>query len=152
MSATIAENLTLLSFRRFVRFGLIDHRAERRSVIEAMEQFDVRPAGDPDRELITLSGGNQQKVLMAKWSEMKGMKCLILHEPTQGVDVGAKQTILTHIRRLAAEGAGIILISSEHEELSHLADRVLVMRGGRVTSELRAARAKEITEQCYLAV
>lgn len=151
MSASIAENLTLASLSRFARRGLIDHRAERSSVVAAMEHFDVRPMGDPDRALQTLSGGNQQKVLIAKWASRDGVKCLILHEPTQGVDVGAKRTILEHVSRMAADGVAILIVSSEHEELSHLCDRVLIMRGGVLRREMRGSGAKQITEQCYVA-
>lgn len=151
MSASIAENLTLASLRRFAKRGLIDHRSERADVVTAMETFDVRPLGDPDRALETLSGGNQQKVLIAKWASREGVRCLILHEPTQGVDVGAKKTILEHVARMAAEGVAILIVSSEHEELSHLCDRVLIMRDGMLRRELRAAGAKQITEQCYVA-
>ncbi|GAA1495345.1 sugar ABC transporter ATP-binding protein [Paeniglutamicibacter kerguelensis] len=151
MGASIAENLTLVSIGTFTRRGLIDARAERRSVVEAMEQFDVRPMGDPDRPLETLSGGNQQKVLIAKWAAKAGVKCLILHEPTQGVDVGAKRTVLEHVRRMAEQGVAVLLVSSEHEELSHLCDRVLIMRGGLVRREMVGATAKQITEQCYVA-
>jgi len=151
MTASIAENLTLVSLGRFVRGGFVDHKAERRSVLGAMERFDVRPAGDPDRALSTLSGGNQQKVLIAKWAARDGVDCLILHEPTQGVDVGAKRTILDHVARMAADGVAVLIVSSEHEELSHLCDRVLVMRAGSLKSELTGAGAKQITEQCYVA-
>lgn len=151
MSATIAENMTMVSLDRFVRGGLIQAKGERREVLAGMQAFDVRPVGDPERELATLSGGNQQKVLIAKWAARPGVKMLVLHEPTQGVDVGAKRTILEHVARMASEGVAILMVSSEHEELSHLCDRVLVMRHGTLRRELRDAGARDITEQCYVA-
>lgn len=150
MSASIAENLTLVSLGRFTRRGLIDERNEHKSVVEAMEHFDVRPAGDPGRALETLSGGNQQKVLIAKWAAKDGVRCLILHEPTQGVDVGAKRTILKQVGLMAAQGVAVLIVSSEHEELSHLCDRVLIMRGGHIRCEMTGSGAKQITEQCYV--
>jgi ribose transport system ATP-binding protein len=151
MSASIAENLTLASLGRFTRRGFIDQKREHRSVVKAMEHFDVRPAGDPNRALETLSGGNQQKVLIAKWAAKEGIRCLILHEPTQGVDVGAKRTILEQVGLMAAQGVAVLIVSSEHGELSHLCDRVLIMRAGQLRRELTGAGAKQITEQCYVA-
>lgn len=149
--ATIRENMTLVSTSRFTRFGRIDHRAERRYVREVMERYDVRPRGHTERPLASLSGGNQQKVLLAKWLTKPGLRCMVLHEPTQGVDVGAKRAILGFVTGLAEEGIAVVLISSEHEELSHLCDRVLVMRNGQVRAELVAPDATRIAEQCFVA-
>jgi len=85
-----------------------------------------------------LSGGNQQKVVLAKWLETKP-RIFILDEPTRGIDVGTKEELYTLIQELAADGAGIILISSEVPEIVRLADRVLVMRAGRIVTELRGS-------------
>jgi simple sugar transport system ATP-binding protein/ribose transport system ATP-binding protein len=105
----------------------------------------------------TLSGGNQQKVLFAKWL-FRRPRVFIADEPTRGVDVGAKRAIYELIRSLAAEGLGVLMISSEHEEVLGLAHRVLVMRGGRIVGEfdqetmsedavLRAAFATHSTDE-----
>jgi ribose transport system ATP-binding protein len=151
MSASIRENLTLVSLDQFVHGGLLRQRAERTHVLSALSRFDVRPSGDPDRQLGSLSGGNQQKVLLAKWLTRPALKSLILHEPTQGVDVGAKRAILELITEIAGRGVGIILVSSEHEELSHLCNRVAIMRSGRIRAELDRPSAERIAEQCYVA-
>jgi ABC-type sugar transport system ATPase subunit len=99
-----------------------------------MDRVDVRAKG-PTAKVNTLSGGNQQKVLFAKWL-FKPPRVFIADEPTRGVDVGAKRAIYDLIQSLAAEGEAVLLISSEHEEILGLAHRVLVMRSGRVVAEL----------------
>jgi ABC-type sugar transport system ATPase subunit len=96
--------------------------------------MDVR-AKRPTARVGTLSGGNQQKVLFAKWL-FRRPRMFIADEPTRGVDVGAKRAIYELIRSLAEQGMAVVLISSEHEEILGLAHRVLVMRGGRVVAEL----------------
>jgi ABC-type sugar transport system ATPase subunit len=100
-----------------------------------MERFSVRP-NDPDRPIRLLSGGNQQKVLLARML-LSDPQVVIADEPTRGVDVGAKRAIYDFLVALAAEGVGVLLISSELEEVIGLAHRVLVMRRGRLVSELR---------------
>ena len=98
-----------------------------------MERVDVRARGTGTK-VITLSGGNQQKVLFAKWL-FRPPRVFIADEPTRGVDVGAKRAIYGLIRSLSDEGMAVLLISSEHEEILGLAHRVLVMRAGRVVAE-----------------
>ena len=93
-------------------------------------------APDLDEQVSKLSGGNQQKVVLARWLARQPM-LLILDEPTRGIDIGAKAEIYRLIDELAASGIGLILISSEMPELIGLADRVLVMAGGRITAELK---------------
>jgi ribose transport system ATP-binding protein len=151
LDASIRENLTLVSLGGFTRRGLVRRRDERRAAAATLERFDVRPRGHVDRRLGSLSGGNQQKVLLAKWLTRPGLRCMILHEPTQGVDVGAKHAILEIVAQLSEQGVAVLLVSSEHEELSHLCDRVLVMGGGRVCAELHAPSADRIAEQCFVA-
>ncbi|WP_320670123.1 sugar ABC transporter ATP-binding protein [Patulibacter defluvii] len=150
LEASIRENMTLVSLDKHVRHGRIRHREERASVEAAMERYDVRPSGDSERLLGSLSGGNQQKVLLAKWMAREGLRCVILHEPTQGVDVGAKRFILERVADLTERGIGVLLVSSEPEELSALCDRVLVMRNGRIRAELHQPSAAAISEQCFL--
>ena len=106
-----------------------------------MERIDVRARG-PGAKLITLSGGNQQKVLFAKWL-FRPPRVFIADEPTRGVDVGAKRAIYELIRSLAEEGMAVLLISSEHLEVIGLAHRVLVMREGRVVAEFDEATMSE---------
>jgi len=109
------------------------------------EELDVRPA-DPARVVRTLSGGNQQKVVLARWL-LKGCRVLLLDEPTRGVDVGARAEIYAVIRQLADSGIAVLVVSSEIEEVLGLADRVLVMAEGRV---LYSGEAGQIDEQGVL--
>jgi ribose transport system ATP-binding protein len=128
----VYRNVTLAAFARFARGGFLDERRERQVSLEQMQALELRPS-DPDRATRTLSGGNQQKVLLARWL-VHGTKVLLLDEPTRGVDVGARSEIYALIRRLAAAGTAIILVSSEIEEVIGLADRVLVIGDGEVLS------------------
>ena len=112
---------------------------------EQIEALELRPA-DPDRAAGTLSGGNQQKILLARWL-VHGTRVLLLDEPTRGVDVGARAEIYALIRRLADAGTAIVVVSSEIDEVLGLADRVLVIADGRV---LRTTPATEIDEHGVL--
>ena len=133
-NATVLENVAMAGGSRFVRNGLLRHRAERTAVQELLDRFDVRPAA-PDRFLATLSGGNQQKALLGKWLQTDPA-VLLLHEPTQGVDIGSRQQILKVIAEVAASGAAVVVASSEYDELAHLCHRVLIFRHGRIVREL----------------
>jgi simple sugar transport system ATP-binding protein/ribose transport system ATP-binding protein len=128
------ENATLSRLRALSRFGIVRRATERRTARAALERCDVRgaPYSAPVR---TLSGGNQQKVLFAR-TYLCGPRVLIADEPTRGVDVGAKRAIYDLLAGSAAEGLGVILISSELEEILGLAHRALVMRRGRIVAEL----------------
>ena len=137
----IYVNVTLSSMSRFAKAGFLDERAERKAAREQIEALDLRPA-DPDREAITLSGGNQQKILLARWL-VHGTRVLLLDEPTRGVDVGARAEIYALIRRLAAEGNAIVVVSSEIEEVLGLADTVLVIAEGRVLDTRPASQIDE---------
>jgi rhamnose transport system ATP-binding protein len=131
---SIRENLTLAGLRKFVRGGLISQRGERTETRRRIEELDIRPA-EPERGIDTLSGGNQQKVIIARWLLCEP-RLLILDEPTKGVDVGAKAEIHRIIGQLVARGVAVIVISSELPELLSVSDRILVMRAGRVAAEL----------------
>ncbi len=133
---SIAANVTMPVLRRFAgrSTGFVRIRQETRAVAETIARFGLKTPST-QRPLKFLSGGNQQKALVGKW-EMTDAKVYIFDEPTAGVDVGAKQEIYSLIAELAARGAGIILISSEMEEVVGLAHRVIVMREGRVAAEL----------------
>ncbi|WP_122261344.1 sugar ABC transporter ATP-binding protein [Ornithinimicrobium cerasi] len=129
----VFRNITLSTFDRFARGGVLDERAERRVADEQIAALSLAPA-DPGRITRTLSGGNQQKVMLARWL-VHGCRVLLLDEPTRGVDVGARSEIYRLIRRLAADGAAIVLVSSELEEVLQLSDQVLVLADGRVVHQ-----------------
>ena len=137
----IFVNVTLSSVSRFARAGFLDERAERRVAGEQIEALELRPA-NPDRPTRTLSGGNQQKILLARWL-VHGTRVLLLDEPTRGVDVGARAEIYALIRRLSAAGNAVVIVSSEIEEVLGLADKVLVISDGRVLQTLPASQIDE---------
>ncbi len=141
----IFKNVTLSAFARFARASVLDERRERTATREQIEALELRPA-DPDRVTGTLSGGNQQKILLGRWL-VHGTRVLLLDEPTRGVDVGARAEIYALIRRLADAGNAIVVVSSEIEEVLGLSDRVLVISDGRV---LHTTPATEIDEHGVL--
>ena len=148
-SLPVTDNLTLPSLRRFVsRMGL-DRIGMSRWAGETGRAHDVRP-NDPGMYLESLSGGNQQKVLLAKWLEI-GPRLLLLDEPTQGVDVGARQQVYAAIDRAAKAGTTVICASTDAEQLAQICNRVLVFGQGRVAAELtgKDITKEEITLQCY---
>lgn len=129
----VYRNITLSTFGRFAKGGLLDERTERRTAQEQAEALDLRPTG-VDRAIRTLSGGNQQKAMLARWL-VHGCRVLLLDEPTRGVDVGARAEIYALVRRLADQGAAVVVVSSEIPEVLGLSDRVLVVSEGRVVHE-----------------
>lgn len=137
----IYRNVTLSSFARFARAGWLNERLERSTSRTQLESLELRPA-DPDRAAGLLSGGNQQKLMLARWL-VHGTKVLLLDEPTRGVDVGARAEIYALIRELAKVGTAIVLVSSEIEEVLGLADRVLVIAEGEVLDNLNASDIDE---------
>jgi rhamnose transport system ATP-binding protein len=130
MDFSIAKNMTLPVLRQFSPFGIMDRQRERATATSYSQQLRVRSAG-VDQLVKALSGGNQQKVVLAKWL-ITEPKILILDEPTRGVDIGAKAEVHRIISELASRGLAIILISSELPEVLAMSDRVLVMHEGRV--------------------
>jgi ABC-type sugar transport system ATPase subunit len=134
LSMRALENVTLPTLRSLSRAGWLKGGAERSLADDAFARLRVRT---PDLDAVTagLSGGNQQKLVLAKWLAAR-CRVLILDEPTRGVDVGAKAEIHSLIGRLAAEGTGVLLISSELPELVALSTRILVLRDGRLAGEL----------------
>lgn len=138
----IFSNITLPSLRNFMRrFGLLDNAAEQNTAETYRKQLAVR-APDVMTEVGKLSGGNQQKVMLAKWLETRP-RILIFDEPTRGVDVGAKAEVHNIIRDLAKQGVAIIVISSDLPEVMALADRILVMREGRQMGIFDIAEASQ---------
>ncbi|MGC3992824.1 MAG: sugar ABC transporter ATP-binding protein [Propionicimonas sp.] len=137
MSMTVAENASFPQTSRSTRpLGPIDAGGERRLVGEWMERLDVQPRA-PQAVVGTLSGGNQQKVLLAKWLATEP-SLFVLHEPTQAVDVGARHTIVETVRQAAANGCAVLVAGSDENELSLLCDRVLIFAEGRIRQELKA--------------
>lgn len=126
------ENLTLQALHRFSH-GLLDTRAEEAALDRAIRDFDIR--GSREVTVGHLSGGNQQKLLFAK-TMLSDPQIIVIDEPTRGIDIGTKQQMYEFIRGLAREGRAIVVISSEMQEVIGLADRVLVMRQGRIAGEL----------------
>ena len=131
---SVRENLTLALLPRLARSGVIDEKKQLELVQKFIARLGIKTAG-PEQPIRELSGGNQQKVLLARWLAMNP-KLLILDEPTRGIDVGAKAEIQRLIDELAGEGLGVLMISSELEEMTEGADRVIVMRDGRSVTTL----------------
>ncbi len=141
LDESVARNITLASLGRYARFGWVDRQAESADAVRLIKTLDIRPP-DEQRPIKTLSGGNQQKAVLARWL-VNGRKLLLLDEPTRGVDVGARAELYAVVRRLADSGLGVLLVSSEVPEVLGLADRVLVIREGRVVHEARAGDLDE---------
>jgi ribose transport system ATP-binding protein len=130
----LVRNVSVADLRRFRRRALLDRRGERRAAAEQLEALHTVPA-DPDRLVGELSGGNQQKVVLARWL-LRRCRVLLLDEPTRGVDVGAKAEIYRAVQALAASGIAVVMVSSELAELVALCDRIVVLADGRATAEL----------------
>ena len=148
-SLSLGDNVTLRMLDSY-QSRLHLHRARMRTdAREVLQRFDVRPP-DPRLKYQSLSGGNQQKAMLAKWLQTKP-SLLLLHEPTQGVDVGARQQIFQLTREAAADGAAVVCVSTDSEQLAAICDRVVVFGRGRVAGELTGDEiSKErIAEQCY---
>ncbi|WNO71352.1 MULTISPECIES: sugar ABC transporter ATP-binding protein [unclassified Streptomyces] len=145
MLESVTRNVSVSTLSRFSRGGWLDGRAERAAAQQATRELSLRP-DNPDARIRTLSGGNQQKAVLARWL-LRGCKVLLLDEPTRGVDVGARAELYAVIRRLADEGLAVLLVSSEVPEVLGLADRVLVLREGSV---VHTADARELDEHRVL--
>ncbi|GAA2601341.1 sugar ABC transporter ATP-binding protein [Actinomadura fulvescens] len=168
LNETVAANISLAGLGRYARAGWLDRRREQADAQAQIKALDIRP-DDPRRQVKTLSGGNQQKVVLARWllngrnpalsrgddpprpPRRRGgsadLRLLILDEPTRGVDVGARAELYGVVRRLAGEGIAVLLVSSEVPEVLGLADRVLVVREGHLVHE---APASELDESSVL--
>ena len=133
----IGTNMSLAAIARFTRGIFLDKRMERRNIDALVRRLSIK-LGRFDDPVNTLSGGNQQKVLIAKWL-MTGVQVLLLSDPTRGIDVGTKQEIYQLLRRLADEGTSILLYSTDHDELVGCCDRVVVFYQGSIERELNGA-------------
>lgn len=148
-SLPIVDNMFLPDVGRFFLGGLMRNGAMVREARELGATFEVRP-NDPSLKLSALSGGNAQKVLIARWMN-RNPKLLLLDEPTQGVDVGTRSQIFAALRKAAAEGMSVICASSEAEQLAEICDRVLIFAKGRICQELTGEDLTKdrISEACY---
>jgi ribose transport system ATP-binding protein len=143
---SVRENLTLALLPAISRHGVVDRRRQQEVVDRFIRRLDIKTTG-PDQKIRELSGGNQQKVLLARWLCLDP-RLLLLDEPTRGIDVGAKGEIQSLINELADSGLGVLMISSELEELVEGSDRVVVLRDGRTVAELPH---QAITEDAIMA-
>lgn len=142
---SVRDNMTLAALPALARFGIVSRARQREIVERFIERLGIRAAG-ADQKIRELSGGNQQKVLLARWL-CKNPKFLILDEPTRGIDIGAKGEIQALINELAETGLGVLMISSELEELVEGSSRVIVMRDGERVAELRG---KDISQDSII--
>jgi ribose transport system ATP-binding protein len=143
LDQSIAANVSLASLGKFATGGMIDRQEEQGAALRQAVELDLRPL-DVNRMMRTLSGGNQQKVVLARWL-LRDCKVLLLDEPTRGVDVGARTDLYRLIRRLADDGKTVVLVSSEVPEVLGLADRLYVMRDGHLVTEAAATEIDEAT-------
>jgi simple sugar transport system ATP-binding protein len=134
---SLAENLVLNRLERFRRFGLLDRSALRAEALDLMKRFDVRAAG-PEVAFGGLSGGNQQKAVLGRELSTAGLVFLLAAQPTRGLDVGAVESVYGQIRAACERGVGVLLISSELDELLSVADRIVVLYRGRVMGHCAA--------------
>lgn len=140
-SMSIKQNAQLTLMRQISKHGFVSKKVSDQLMKEQMEMYKIK-AGDPENGILTLSGGNQQKVVIAKWIG-NHPEILLCDEPTRGIDVGAKAEVYAILRSIAAQGIGVLMVSSELPELLALCDRIIVMHEGRITGEVRREEATE---------
>jgi ribose transport system ATP-binding protein len=143
---TVRDNLSFAALDRVSRGGVVDRAAEARLIDEMIKLLAIRTAGT-DIPVGALSGGNQQKVVIAKWL-MNQPRIILLNDPTRGIDVGTKQELYQLFRKLADAGAAVVFYSTDYDELIGCCDRVLVFYDGAIKRELVGA---EITERALIA-
>jgi len=142
LALAVRINLSMASHKQITSWGIfIDETAERAMVAEYRKKLNIRMAS-PEQLIAGLSGGNQQKVTLARWLAL-GPKVLIVDEPTRGIDIGAKVEVHNHLFELARSGIAVIAISSELPEVLAISDRIVTMREGRVTGEIKSEDANE---------
>jgi ribose transport system ATP-binding protein len=149
MELSARENITITSLSPYWKRGRLREGLERAEAKRWFERLDIRPLGGYEQTLGTLSGGNQQKVLFGKWLR-RGPQVLLVDEPTQGVDIGAKATLHRELLGTARSGAAVLVSSSDTDELVALCNRIIVLRGGRVASEISGAAmtAQAVAREC----
>jgi ABC-type sugar transport system ATPase subunit len=139
---SVKKNVSIVALDQVAKFLHINRRKEIDEVKQISSAIEIKTPSI-DQLISKLSGGNQQKVLLARWLIKKNLKLLILDEPTRGIDVGAKAEIYEILNNLARGGLSILIVSSEMPEILGLCDRIYVMKGGRITGEFAAAEADE---------
>ena len=149
-STTVRENICQPVLRRFFKGAVLRERLEHQHAGELIRLFDVRPT-DTEMLMSSLSGGNQQKALLAKWLQSRP-SVLLLHEPTHGVDIGSRRTIFRLIKEVASAGASVIRFNTEYADLANLCRRVLALQHGRQVAELAHAGLSEdrIIAKCMM--
>jgi ribose transport system ATP-binding protein len=149
LDLSVAHNLTLPSLAGFFRRGRLQRRQLERYAAGLVDTYDIKPR-DAAKQFRLLSGGNQQKVVIAKWLS-RAPRMVIFDEPVQGVDVGARSEIFDVVRRTAQQGAGVLVASSELEPMLELCTRILVLRDGRLVADLPAdgLNRHELTTYVY---
>ncbi|PSH65354.1 sugar ABC transporter ATP-binding protein [Phyllobacterium sophorae] len=138
---SVSDNMTLASLWNYVRGVQIDRRKERSAVASYIRSLAIKIA-NPENEVASLSGGNQQKVVIGK-ALMTDPKVLLMDEPSRGIDIGAKAEVFRTMRKLAADGLGILFVTSDLEEVMALSDRIIVMSKGRITGDFKRDEATE---------
>lgn len=138
---TVGENITLPVLSRFVRLGRLDARAERATVLECIRDVDLRPP-NPARPYGFLSGGNQQKTILARWLNTRP-SLLVMDDPTSGVDIGARHAIYELVRAQAARGVSVIICSADLEDFIDVCDRVVALANGRIVATLVGKQIEE---------
>jgi ribose transport system ATP-binding protein len=148
---TVRQNISAAEIGRYSRFGLLRHGKERAAATRSISDFKVKTRDD-QALMSSLSGGNQQKVVLARWMSRRS-KLLLLDEPTQGVDVGARSDAYQLVRQAVALGTAVILVSSDFEELAEMSDRVLILSDGRIAEEATGSDVTRhrLTELVFLA-
>ncbi len=132
---TITRNIGVTNLDRLAPRSVVRSKLEKQLALDGIRLVNVKPP-DPDHLVGNLSGGNQQKVVLAKWL-VRNLSLIFIDEPTVGIDIGAKEEIYGHIKALAAQGVSVILVSSDLPELTRLSDRVLILRKGRIIKEFK---------------
>jgi ABC-type sugar transport system ATPase subunit len=148
LELSVKENFGLPNLKKFSRIGWIDQMSERKSFGDYVKNIQIKISG-PEQLAGQLSGGNQQKVVLAKWLEQNA-EILIFDEPTRGIDVGAKFEIYQWMNRLADQGKGIIMISSELPEVLGMSDRIMVLKEGELMGEIK--NGPEVTQKKLMAM
>jgi ribose transport system ATP-binding protein len=139
---SISDNISLTALKWLSKGFMIDSTAEANAVDGMIQKLKIK-IGSPSDAVATLSGGNQQKVVIAKWL-LTGPRILLLNDPTRGIDVGTKEEIYRLLRELADAGTSIILYSTDYDELIGCCDRVLILYGGRIVQTLEGDAITEI--------
>ncbi|MNL25576.1 Ribose import ATP-binding protein RbsA [compost metagenome] len=135
LDLSIKQNISLANLSKIAnRWGFINQERERSLVAQLIEQLKIK-VGDANNPLSSLSGGNQQKVILGKWLNLD-LNVLLIDEPTRGVDVGARSEIYHIIQRLADDGVYVLMVSSDMEELMGLSDRIMVFKNGALQGEV----------------